>query len=78
MLTFRRASSKRPSTQTEILCKVCNSFIATKSYKNLSSKFQVFSYKCNKPISNVAVADMNQRCVVEKENRKYLRQIPAQ
>ena len=79
MLILRQASSKQPSTQTQILqnsnshmCKVCNSLIATKSHKNLSSKFQVFSYKCDKPISYVAVADMNQQCVVEKENRKYL------
>ena len=77
MLSLRR-DSKRPSTQTQILCKFCNSFIAIKSHKNLSSKFQVFSYKCDKPISNVAVADRDQLCVVEKENGKYLRQIPAQ
>ena len=77
LLTLRR-DFKRPSTQTQILCKVWNSFIATKSHKNLSSKFQAFLYKCDKLNSNVAVADRNQLCVVEKETRKYLRQIPAQ
>ena len=35
--------------------------------------FQVFSFKS---ISYVAVADRNEQCVVEKENRKYLRHRP--
>ena len=80
MLTSHRASSKRrPSTQTEILWKVNVAVLLQQNHTKISQvNFQVFSYKCDKPNYNVAVADRNQRCVVEKESRKYLRQILSQ
>ena len=52
--------------------------IATKSNKNISNKFQGFSNQCDKPISNVAVVDRNQLCVLEKYDRKYLQHILVQ